>query len=99
MMNKKERPGGDSNAAGLVSSYSGQEHPSAPTSVRENGVSNAEMISKTGGALQKLEETVYWLELLTEAQVKANSTADLQEVKELLRILVSGVKTVKAQVR
>ena len=33
------------------------------------GRSNAEFISKLGGGLQELEETLYWLELLTEAGV------------------------------
>jgi four helix bundle protein len=36
------------------------------------------MISKTEGALQELEETTYWLELLTDAGIlKAERLADL----------------------
>jgi four helix bundle protein len=65
------------------------------------GRSNAEMISKTEGALQELEETIYWLELLAEAEiVKAERLSDLMnEANELTAILVTGVKTLKARRR
>ena len=61
--------------------------------------SNAEMISKTEAALQELEETVYWLELLAESGiVKAELLADLsKESDELTAILVASVKTMKAR--
>ncbi len=60
--------------------------------------STAEMISKTEGALQELEETAYWLELLAESGiVKAEALADLrQETDELTAILVASAKTQKA---
>lgn len=60
--------------------------------------SNAEYISKLEGGLQELEETAYWLELLTEAEIIAPQrvTNLLQETDELLAILVSCVKTAKA---
>ena len=59
--------------------------------------SDAEMISKTEGALQELEETLYWLELLADAGiVKPEALADLmKEADELTAILVAGVKTLK----
>jgi four helix bundle protein len=59
--------------------------------------SNAEFISKMESALQELEETSYWLELLVDAQVvKASRLAPLrQEAEELISIFVSSVKTVK----
>ncbi|MCL4692674.1 MAG: four helix bundle protein [Candidatus Hydrogenedentes bacterium] len=59
--------------------------------------SNAEMVSKTEGALQELEETVYWLELLVESEtVKPKQLADLiTEADELTAILVASVKTIK----
>ena len=59
--------------------------------------SDAELISKTEGALQELEETSYWLELLVEAGiVKADLLADLhKEADELTAILVTSAKTVK----
>ncbi len=61
--------------------------------------SDAEMISKTESALQELEETAYWLELLAESGiVKAELLADLQrETDELTAILVASVKTLKAR--
>jgi four helix bundle protein len=61
--------------------------------------SDAEMISKTEGALQELEETIYWLELLAEADiVKAEWLSDLiSEANELTAILVTSVKTLKAR--
>jgi four helix bundle protein len=59
--------------------------------------SDAEMISKTEVALQELEETVYWLELLVGAGiVKPERLTDLQEeADELTAILVTSVKTIK----
>jgi len=61
--------------------------------------SDAEMISKTEGALQELEETMYWLELLADAGIlKAERLADLlNEADELTAILVTGVKTLKSR--
>ncbi len=61
--------------------------------------SDAEMISKTEGALQELEESVYWLELLVDSGlVKSESLADLmKEADELTAILVSSAKTLKAR--
>ncbi len=61
--------------------------------------SDAEMISKTQGALQELEETTYWLELLADSGiVKTERLADLtKEADELTAILVTSVKTIKAR--
>lgn len=61
--------------------------------------SDAEMISKTEGALQELEETIYWLELLSDSGiVKAELLPDLmKEADELMAILVTSVKTIKAR--
>ena len=61
--------------------------------------SGAEMISKTEGALQELQETIYWLELLGDADiVKTERLADvLKEADELTAILVTSVKTLKAR--
>lgn len=59
--------------------------------------STAEFISKIESALQELEETTYWLELLIESEiVKAEKLKDLQiEAEELIAILVASVKTAK----
>ncbi len=61
--------------------------------------SDAELISKTELALQELEETVYWLELLADSDVvKSELLVDLlDEAEELTSILVTVVKTVKAR--
>jgi four helix bundle protein len=57
----------------------------------------AEFVSKLQGALQELDETTYWLELLVDGEiVKANRLAALQaEADELIAMLVSSVRTVK----
>jgi four helix bundle protein len=63
--------------------------------------SNADFISKIEGALQELDETGYWLELLAEGNVlpAKRLTALRQEVEELVSILVTIVKKVKAKGR
>jgi len=61
--------------------------------------SNAEFISKIEGGLQELEETVYWLELLTESGIiQAGQLKNLlQEADELTAILVTCAKNCKTQ--
>ena len=59
--------------------------------------SNSEFISKIEGALQELEETAYWLELVGESSVmKPERLSDLQqEANELTSILITCVKKAK----
>ena len=59
--------------------------------------SNAELISKLESALQELDESTYWLELLVEYDlVPSRKLAPLQrEANELIAILVTCVKNVK----
>ena len=59
--------------------------------------SDADFISKIEGALQELEETAYWLELMEYSRVIAATDAAelLTEVNELTSILVASVRTVK----
>jgi four helix bundle protein len=59
--------------------------------------SNAEYISKIEVGLQELEESIYWLELLSEAGIiKApNLTNLIQESEELIAIFVTLVKKAK----
>jgi four helix bundle protein len=54
-------------------------------------------VSKIEAGLQELEETMYWLELLTDGGiVTGQRCADLyKEADELMAILVSSVKTAK----
>ena len=55
------------------------------------------MISKTELAIQELDESLYWLELLGESGiVKVEKLAGLiTEMDELIAILVSSVKRMK----
>ena len=59
--------------------------------------SNADFISKIEGALQELDETTYWLELIGESEILA--VQRLQplhaEAEELMAILVTIVTRVK----
>ncbi len=61
--------------------------------------SNAEFISKLEGGLQELEESAYWLELLSEGKlISAHLLVDLQkEADELTAILVTCVKNAKSK--
>ncbi|CAN5310412.1 four helix bundle protein [soil metagenome] len=61
--------------------------------------SDAEFVSKIESSLQELEETIYWLELLVEAEITpAQKLQNLQqEAEELMAILTASVKTVKAR--
>ena len=63
--------------------------------------SNAEVISKLEGALQELEETVYWLEVIIESDLMTPRKIEplLIEADELTAILVSCVKKVKARAK
>jgi len=58
----------------------------------------ADFINKLEGALQELEETQYWFELLNEADIFQDSvvmTSLMKESDELIAILVSSVRTAK----
>ncbi|MFN3648087.1 MAG: four helix bundle protein [Armatimonadota bacterium] len=59
----------------------------------------AEFVSKLGVALQELEETGYWLELLTESGVvpPAETERLVTETRELTAIFVTIVRRAKAR--
>jgi len=59
--------------------------------------SAAEFISKMEGGFQELEESKYWLRLLSRSGAAANVNLDdmLGETNELLAIFTSSVKTAK----
>jgi len=59
--------------------------------------SNAELISKLETALQELDETSYWLELIGESAIVSSQRLAplLREADELTRVLVACVKTIK----
>lgn len=59
--------------------------------------SDAEFIAKLGIVEQELDETALWLELLVESEtVRQEKLDSLQgEADELIRIIVSSIKTAK----
>jgi four helix bundle protein len=59
--------------------------------------SDADFISKIEGALQELDETCYWLELISEAGIFAEERIKplRDEANDLIAIFVSIVKRVK----
>lgn len=61
--------------------------------------SNADFISKVEGALQELDETTYWLELLGDSGIitRTRLSSLLDEANELISILVTIVKRVKSK--
>jgi four helix bundle protein len=60
--------------------------------------SKAEYISKIGGGLQELEESSYWLELLSDADIVAPQklTSLMNEANELIAIFVTLSNRAKA---
>jgi len=62
--------------------------------------SRADFISKIEGALQELDETAYWLELLQEVYAEKSGQAQwlIAETNELISIFVTVVRSVKAPI-
>ena len=62
--------------------------------------SRADFISKIEGALQELDETAYWLELLQEVYAEKSGQAQrlIAETNELISIFVTVVRSVKTPV-
>jgi four helix bundle protein len=63
--------------------------------------SDADFISKVEGALQELEETIYWLELIAESRIFSEERLKPlhAEAEEIIAVLVSIVKAVKSKGR
>jgi len=61
--------------------------------------SDADFINKIEGALQELEETAYWLELIGEAEILSTKRLEPlhSEAEELMAILVTIVTKVKSK--
>jgi four helix bundle protein len=59
--------------------------------------SKTEFASKLAGGLAELEETAYWLELLTKAGIVSSSRLQplRDEAEELLRIFITSVRAAK----
>ena len=63
--------------------------------------SKKDFISKLNISLKEAGETEYWLELLQETKYITNKKADklLKDVRELIKMLVSSIKTAKYNLR
>jgi four helix bundle protein len=63
--------------------------------------SSAEYVSKIEGGLQELEESAYWMELLVESKIIAESrlTELLSEANELTAVLVACAKSAKLKTK
>lgn len=61
--------------------------------------SHAEMISKFEVALQELDESMYWLELLTDTGIVATERVAplMRDADELIAMTVSSVRTIKSK--
>ena len=59
--------------------------------------SDADVINKFEGALQELDETAYWLELLVKSNIVAENQLQplMQETNELIAIFVTIVTNIK----
>jgi four helix bundle protein len=59
--------------------------------------SDAEWISKLEVALQELDETLYWMELLIESGIMTERRLAplMQEIDELIAIIIASLQTVK----
>jgi four helix bundle protein len=73
--------------------------PGAHTREAYRSRSTAEVISKLEVALQELDETAYWIELLIEAEILSPKRLQplLSEIDELIAVIVASVKTMKRQ--
>ena len=63
--------------------------------------SDAEMVSKIETALQELDESVYWMELLIETEIvdPKQLAPLLQEADELIAMAVTAVRSIKRRPR
>ena len=75
--------------------------PGAQYREAQRAKSDADFISKIEGALQELDETLYWLELIGEAKIIREKRLEPlhHEAEELIAILVTIVKRVKMRGR
>ena len=63
------------------------------------GRSKAEFVAKLGVVLEEADETLYWLELITETEIikPPRLAALMQETRELLAIFVASMNTAKGR--
>jgi len=60
--------------------------------------SDADLISKLQGSIQELEESIYWMELMLEAEIFKKEKLEplMQESEELIAIFISIINKVKS---
>ena len=75
--------------------------PGAHYREAQRAKSDADFVSKIEGALQELDETVYWLELIGASRIMSEKRLQPlhTEANELIAIFVSMVKRVKGRGR
>lgn len=75
--------------------------PGAQYREAQRAKSNADFISKIEGALQELDETIYWLELISDSGLLPQKRLEglHKEAEELIAILVTIVLAVKRRSR
>lgn len=73
--------------------------PGAQYREGQRAKSDADLINKMEGALQELDESAYWLELLVGSHIITETQAAslAQETNELIAIFVTIVKRLKGQ--
>jgi four helix bundle protein len=61
--------------------------------------STAELITKLNIALEEADESLYWMELIVEAELIAPNKLDslMQESNEIVAMLVASLKTLRAK--
>ena len=92
---------------GLVAEVIGRQLLRSATSVGANyraacrGRSSADVISKLGIVEEEADETIYWMELLVEAEVVSQKRLAnlMSETNEILAMTVASIKTLRSRVR
>ena len=66
---------------------------------RKNSQSKADFINKLSIALKEADETSYWMELLLESEIIDKQQYDEinKDLKEIIAILTSSIKTLKSK--
>ena len=92
---------GDLGAAGVINRQLIRSGTSVGAQYREacRARSSAEFVSKVQSALQELDESMYWMELLIEAEIVERGKLKplLMEADELAAIFVASVRTSRSR--
>ena len=65
------------------------------------GKSKADVISKLAIVEEEADETIYWMELLTESKIVYTSRVDalIKETNEILAMVVASIKTLRRTIK